>query len=386
MKILFVAPEIRLRGASWSLIGMAEELQRQGHDVTVLVRQKENEYVQELKRREIRVTFCKYFLWVIHGEKNRLKKFCVRGIHRIACYYNRIAARRMRHQVQQYDMIHTNTTATDFGGYLSKYSGVPHVWHVREFGKEDFGFMPVFSDKFTYKFMEKNSNRIILISEALFEKYKSKIKNDKLEVVYNGIDHQRFYKPEKILFSEYPLLKIEMHGYISESKGQDELVEAIHYLKENHDIRMSVKIIGNGDEQYLNSLVKKVHTYGLDQEISFIGFRKDIEFFLEEADISIVSSRAEAFGRVTAEAMMAGMVVIAADSGGSPELLDKGKNGYLYQPGDCNALAEWIQHVYTNRNEAEEIAKRGQNFALQHFTAQINVKNVYKIYENIWIK
>ena len=58
-----------------------------------------------------------------------------------------------------------------------------------------------------------------------------------------------------------------------------------------------------------------------------------------EFDVQVVCSRAEPFGLVTLEAMAQGRPVVVTDTGGSPEIVRDGVEGFLVPPGDAEALA-----------------------------------------------
>ena len=97
----------------------------------------------------------------------------------------------------------------------------------------------------------------------------------------------------------------------------------------------------------------------------------------------LVCSKYEAFGRVTVEAMMAGCLVIGANSGGTIELIEDGSTGVLFESGDYVDLVNKMIYVIENKNNAKKIAKNGRNVALQCFTALINASNIRNLYLDI---
>jgi len=87
------------------------------------------------------------------------------------------------------------------------------------------------------------------------------------------------------------------------------------------------------------------------------------------ADLVVVCSRDEAFGRVTVEAMKAGKPVIGARSGGTAELIREGENGLLYTPGEVAELAGAIRRVAHDRILAGRLAECGRGWASETFTS-----------------
>ena len=130
-------------------------------------------------------------------------------------------------------------------------------------------------------------------------------------------------------------------GGLSNSKNQIELIEAIHLLKRK-DL-LQVDIIGSGENDYISYLRLKIREYQLDNIISFTGHISNIGSILTNYDIGIITSKKEAFGRVTIEYMLAGVAVVASRSGANIELIEDKKTGLLYDLGSIEDLASQIE-------------------------------------------
>ena len=85
------------------------------------------------------------------------------------CLNNYLCAWSLRKVVkeQSIDIIHTNSSVLNTGGILAVMTGVPHVWHIREFGQEDFGFFSVWKYERICRFMNSHSDKVIAISQAV---------------------------------------------------------------------------------------------------------------------------------------------------------------------------------------------------------------------------
>ncbi len=121
---------------------------------------------------------------------------------------------------------------------------------------------------------------------------------------------------------------------------------------------------------------------GLEKIVHFLGFRTDLPEIYKNSDIAIVSSKAEAFGRVTVEAMMGGTLVVGADTAGTKEIIGE-RYGVLYKQGDSHDLAEKLKFILANKEKYCDVAKCGQKYALHTFTAKKNAENVLKIYSQL---
>ena len=104
---------------------------------------------------------------------------------------------------------------------------------------------------------------------------------------------------------------------------------------------------------------------------------------MAQADASVVTSRCEAFGRVTVEAMLTGNLVLGADSAGTKELLKDGKFGVLYQCGNPESIKQQMLYILNHKEELRETAKTARDFMAEHMTAKKNAENIYREYQRI---
>jgi glycosyltransferase involved in cell wall biosynthesis len=119
-------------------------------------------------------------------------------------------------------------------------------------------------------------------------------------------------------------------------KGLDTLASAAHRLVNDQNVRFV--IAGSAKSDYSKSLPQKFPC----ENTKFLGWTKPEDFF-PQIDVLVVPSLfREPFGRVVIEAFAQGVPVIGARSGGIPESIDPGKDGYLFDPGDDKALAAEI--------------------------------------------
>ena len=115
-----------------------------------------------------------------------------------------------------------------------------------------------------------------------------------------------------------------------------------------------------------------------NDRIKIVPFVQDVAPFYANADIALVCSRAEAFGRVTIEAMKYGLPVIAANTGASPEIIKDGETGLLYEYGNQVSLEEKIV-LLTNKTFRDQIATNAFEWAWKNLT----VKNFAKQLESV---
>ena len=117
--------------------------------------------------------------------------------------------------------------------------------------------------------------------------------------------------------------------------------------------------------------------------MTLLGMVKDMPSLRKKMDVELVCSVCEGFGRVTIEAMMSSNPVIGSDTGGTPELIQDGVNGYLYRQGNIQELADKIIGLLEH---PEEIGRMGRNaylFAVGRFTRKKNAEKILEVYEKL---
>ena len=281
------------------------------------------------------------------------------------------------------DLIHTNVNRVDIGGYYSLGHEVPHVWHLREFGKEDYNCM--FLRRDAVDFMNKSSTMFVAISNAVKQAWIDKgLEEKKIKVIYNGIDLSNYPKeiPERVNTQLGPL-KIVFAGIISETKGQYQLIKAIDALPDHIKKQVKVDFYGGGREEYINKLQNIVKRLKLESLITFKGYSSRLFEILPQYDIGIVASRAEAFGRVTIEYMASGLCVIASNSGANPEIVHDAENGLLYKFNDYQELADKIRYLAANRDVLFRIRKYAYESVSSRYSMNRCADDVYDLYREI---
>jgi glycosyltransferase involved in cell wall biosynthesis len=277
------------------------------------------------------------------------------------------------------DIVHTNSSVIEVGALAAALSGIPHIWHIREFGEEDYGLNFDRGIEKATHFMEHHSEYIITITNSLKNKYKDLISDSKLVRIYNGVDIN------EIKLSQYPksLEKINflLVGLLHENKGQEEAIRAIEVLVKQEVKNVHLYLAGDGP--YKTEIEKMIKHKKLDEYITFLGHLNDLTDIRSKCHVALMCSRAEAFGLVTVEAMMAGMPVIGAASGGTVEIIKDGVTGLLYIPKDEKSLSEKMMHFIQNPDDIKKMGLEGYKRAKKLFTSEKNAEEIIKLYNQV---
>lgn len=196
--------------------------------------------------------------------------------------------------------------------------------------------------------------------------------DEKLHRIYNGV------AVHPMVERRGSSVRCVMVGHLIEQKGVDVVLEAYQRLSNVHD-HVSLKVIGDGPlRQTLEASV-----VGRD-DIAFLGQRSDVPRWMQWADIAIVPSVwQEAFGYVTAEAMMAGCAVIVTQTGASAELVDNGRCGVLVKPSDVDALYQAWSSLVVNETRRSVLGRRARLRAQKMFSVTRMVEDVVRLCDSI---
>lgn len=373
MNILMIGHEQMINGASYSMINLIDTLKDKCNFI-VISPFETGPFVDAIKSRNIEMYFVPFYRWVevkdndyYINKKNWQDKYD-RVNQQLALKLALIL------KDKNIDIIHSNTSVVDFGYRLSKIMNIPHIWHIREFGEDDFNMYPLCSyDKYYRKIAD--DNYLICISKAVMEKFKDNVSPLKLFLIYNGVGKENIYQRKNYNLDKKKKLVCLQSGMILKNKGQDITVKAIDMLI-NKGYNIELLLAGRG----------RIEDLGIDANkkwLKCLGQVSDLKELRKKVDVEIVSSRKEAFGRVTVEAMMSGLAVIGSNSGGTLELIDDNKNGLLFEQDNVLDLADKIEYLYNNRNEIERLGKKAYSYSKDKFLIDRCAKEIYSLYNKV---
>ena len=277
------------------------------------------------------------------------------------------------------DIVHINTTYSYVAAKSAIELNVPLVWHLREF-LEQHQNNTLWDREWGNKLINQ-ADKIIVISDSLKEKYANVFDEDKLVRIYDSVDDDGFYKPDKEIFNN-DLITFIMVGRFNYPKGQLDYANACAKLYSSGFTNFEAWLVGEGDPSFNKQLVDIFESVNMDN-YKFFGYRKDVDKLYELADISFTCSEFEAFGRVTVEAMLSGCITIVSDSGANREIVEDGVTGYVYEAKNVEMLANTILNVIEHPDRSRKVAEAGQRYAKDQFGDLENAKRIMGIYTEV---
>lgn len=341
-------------------------------DITEVLKKEQIEYFSLGHKTVLEPFIFKGLRWPIRFLKKQLNYWLNEG--KALCKLRKI-------DLSEIDLIHTNSARNDIGCFINKKYGIPHVMHIREFADADFNcisFRRNYIDIFN-----KYTSRFVAISDAVKTHWVEKGLNESAIItIYNGIH----YEDISISSNESKnrkALRLFIAGGVFRMKGQHIAVEALGLLPKHILENVSIDIAGWGSSFYIQEMKEYAEKMGYLNNISFLGAVNDVHERMGNYQVGLMCSRAEGFGRVTAEYMHGRLGVIASDSGANPELIEDGVTGLLFKSGDAKSLADCITKLYEDRELLIRLSNAAQEKARKYYTQQRNADAIYELYKQI---
>ena len=227
------------------------------------------------------------------------------------------------------------------------------------------------------------ADRIVCVSEAkMRELLKLKVPADKITVIYNAFPLQNLRVEVNFdLRKKFNLPAdskiIASFGRLSPEKGQRYLVLAAEELIKR-GLNLKILIFGDGKEK--NALQNLIDELKIGRDVILPGFVENPLDYMRQADLIVNPSLTEGLPNVILEALALKRLVVATSVGGTPEIIEDGRTGFLVPPHNPEALADKIQFALENRAKAGHLAEAGYKLVQTKFSLQSQTEKLQNLY------
>ena len=175
---------------------------------------------------------------------------------------------------------------------------------------------------------------------------------------------------------------ITLVGRKTQSKGQEDAIKALSILvKKNLDVYL--RLVGRSVVGYTDYLEKFAQDLEVTHRVEFVSFVNNPWTYMVSADVVLMCSKCEAFGRVTVEAMKLGKALIGSNTGATPELIQDGWNGLIYQAGNAESLAEKIELLYSDKCLSEQMGLNAYTWANMNFHLEKYSSDLLNVFNSV---
>jgi glycosyltransferase involved in cell wall biosynthesis len=287
---------------------------------------------------------------------------------------------------QRIQIVHTFFPAADlFGGAIARLSGCPIVISSRR----DMGFQRSAAQRLVYRAAGGwLFDQVHAVAEHARRWH---IEQDRLDpknvfTVYNGIDLNEVDAARQgsdgiVRRLDGPLVVCVAN--IRPVKGIDDLVRAAAMVCRANPSARFLVVGAVQDTGYMEQVAELARMLGVDRNVIFAGASDAVPPILKASHVFFMPSRSEGLCNAILEAMACELPCVATETGGNPELIQEGWNGYLTPVGDYEAAARRILELLSDPETAHAMGRVGRRIVESQFSLQAMIDNLTGHYEDL---
>lgn len=216
------------------------------------------------------------------------------------------------------------------------------------------------------------------------EKFSLAASREKMEEIYRAVNQGggyshllRILKRAEIGARHHDFVLMSV-GEINENKNHRAIIEAMHLLE---DSNIKYFVVGMG--ALCEELQKLVSGYGMDGQVSFLGYREDIPELLKAADIFCFPSKREGLGLAAVEAMACGLPLVTSNVHGINDYSVNGVTGYACSPDDYEGFSRAIVSIKDDEGGIRAFGRRNASNANNYDVKEVNrrMREIYISYK-----
>jgi glycosyltransferase involved in cell wall biosynthesis len=380
-RVAFLTHYAELYGANRSLLGLVDGLARHGVRSHVILPEP-GDLLGALAARTVPAAVLPVDWWVstrrtAAGSADHL----VRSVRNL---------RGLTTQIERWgcDLVYSNSSVFAAGALAAAELNLPHVWHLREFGRRDYDLVPDLGTRFT-RLGFRSADAVVCVSHALRRALLGRRPPAHSRVIYNGVAAETEFDARRRAADaargrRQPFTFV-LVGRFRPSKGQDIALRAFALVAASLPAARLLLVGGaggTGDQAYFDHCRNLATALDVADRVEFWGYVPDPERAFLAADVALMCSRSEAMGRVTAEAMSCCRPVIGYAAGGTPELIDDGTTGRLYRDGADELAAAMAEYVL-NPELAWDHGTAGWAVARRRHSVEAYVAQVHEVIRGV---
>jgi glycosyltransferase involved in cell wall biosynthesis len=272
-------------------------------------------------------------------------------------------------------LLHANgSRAMAYAGVAGRLAARPVLWHVRVAD----------SDGLLDRVLCALATRVIATSRAVARRFARA--PGKVRLVPNGVDLKHF-APRPPSAALRAMLAVPPSAPVAVSIGRHVPEKGYRHLLDAAALvaraKPGVHWILVGDGELRSELEAQARRLGLASCVHFTGSRDDVADVLALADVFVLPSESEGFGRVLVEAMAMGRPVVATNIGGIPDVVLDGMTGLLVERAAPAALADAVRALLDDPARAARLGAAGRARAESTFSLGAHVDAVERVYDEV---
>ncbi len=291
-----------------------------------------------------------------------------------------------------YELIHSHGAKANLVAFFAKkFTSLPVVTTVHSDYRLDYlqNILKMFSFGLINTVVLRFLDFYIGVSKNFKEMLiKRRFSPQKIFTVYNGINFNQQISPlpKEEFLKKYDLnfgkddVIIGILARLDPVKGLETFLKAAQVVCQKNP---SVRFLIGGDGPERKSLEKKALSLGLKDNVFFLGFVDRPFDLINCLDINTLTSLSESFPYAILEGSLFKKATVSSNVGGISDLIENGKNGFLFEPGDYKSLANILLTLVDDPSLRKEMGEKIYEKASTYFSLENMCKTQLEIYETI---
>ena len=270
-------------------------------------------------------------------------------------------------------VVHThNSGAMIYGAMAGRLAGAKAIIHSRH--GQRFGASR--KQNFTFAGFSRLIDRVVGVSEdSAAQCVREGVAAHRVRTIWNGIDLSRFRYA-----GANPAGPAVLVSRLVPEKDLPTLFKAVDLVAKRVP-GFRLQIVGDGP--CMGDARQMLQQYGLQGHVELLGERRDVPQILQQASLFVLSSRTEGISLTLLEAMASGLPVVATRAGGNSEVVEDGRTGKLVPVGDFQQLADALQSVWQNPEQARRFGDAGRERVERLFDVNRMVRQYEQLYGEV---
>jgi glycosyltransferase involved in cell wall biosynthesis len=282
-----------------------------------------------------------------------------------------------------FDLVHANTTVAQlWSGPAARLCGLRSAWHWRDF----------YDMRWLNRALSSTADVVVACSDSVAAFAERQLgTRERLYTVRNGV-HDRWREDvsseSRALRERWGAAESDVVVLLAAQavprKGHAVLVRGLASLAERSRPRAVLMFpSGHGASEYASSIRELVKACGCSRDVVFAGESDDLTHALSAADVVVVPSREEPFGRIAVEAMLARRAVVASRVDELEHIVVDGRTGRLVPVDDPHSLGAALADLASDRATRVAMGRAGRERALARYSIEGAARALLGVYREL---
>lgn len=293
-------------------------------------------------------------------------------------------------KVTRIDIIHLHSLNGMYSAVFLKWlAGKKVVYKMTNFGMDDpLSLQKQPGGRLKFFFFQAVNKVVAISSDCLSAYQKANLPSEKCLFIPNGVDvekckplkiQQKFALKKSMGLSEDEMV-ISYLGQISRRKGVHKIIAALKNIA-SEKLNFQCYLIGPlVDENYFSNLKKQIRQNDLDTYFVFPGQIRNSQTYLQISDLFAFPSEREGLPNALLEAMSCGLPCVASNISGCNDIIQHGRNGFLFEPDDIASLSKYLAMLAGDKYLRKRIGAKARQTIIEKYS----LEKIVSLYLNLY--